>query len=859
MAQTDSSMQAGTAQISIPVFANRYHPGAAKGGSSVPQVELLEAMEEPWNTDAHAPCYSLPGGQSCQRLNARSPPREARLVCAQMDWDRKPHVPWRDKAQAMAWLAEFQRADLSWSVVFSTRKGARAVFLFSTPLLPQDFSSFARGILKGLPAIAGGEWDDTCTQWSRIYRLPFVMRDGTPTWEDPGFFVVRPEQVVNNRLIIPVSKEYIPQEGTTSLPKEEDVDRWLADKDFISRAQRLLTTGQLWRACFHDEHFIAKEGKRDQQLTVLSGRIVSKLHGRGFSAQQAYALLCPAADKLQPDGGTQDWRSVLWDKIFRFWSDEDRKKDDGRKTTQRAQTIEVIDTSDDLPSQILAGMRKWCESVPSPEKNGSGLAWLMNRCIVATGRLYHVIRRDGKYDKSGVPKDLLIARIRALGMDKLIPLRQPTANGGFKERSIQSIVNSHCTIVSTIMGVPGQDGAIVKDMDSQDPHLLVGLWRKRDIQPERSTDVEAWLRNFAGVKEKELLRWLAWAVYPEDGPICALSIVSPRASGKKLLVRGLLECFTAISPATATDLVGRFRPGLLRSPILVVDEGWPTGTPYHNPSDSFRDIVAGTLIAVDTKFRDPITITAAMRVIITANNLDAVGQLAAGRSMSVEGRRAIEQRLLHLELGERGSRFLRGRGGRKLTKGWIAGDSGETSNYIIAKHFLWLGLRRKEMGRDSRLLVEGKIGGQLMDRLLMADSLVPVVIEAIIKLLDRPSGQQVRGFSVVDGKLSLLVSTIMDWIRNSAKIRTASARQVSRALANLALTTKLKNIEDQGIGKQKWIEMDTERVDSIARSLGLGNKAIAKLAETQTLRRLTEMQAEGLLRNPQDPPLSGKK
>jgi hypothetical protein len=208
-------------------------------GSPLPAPETFElvplesAISAEYEGPAHIYPYSIPGETVGARLRkdsyktaimestGASEDLWADLYCPRVyalfvDIDTKGHLAWRELAArsggpvaALDALGEALGAATVSRVLgrlpaalrggfggYATRRGAR-LYAPLGPGLPVDrFEGFARAVLAALaPAIEGEplEIDDTCTQWTRCYLLPNVVRDGTK--ERPVIF--RPSRDIN--------------------------------------------------------------------------------------------------------------------------------------------------------------------------------------------------------------------------------------------------------------------------------------------------------------------------------------------------------------------------------------------------------------------------------------------------------------------------------------------------------------------------------------------------------------------------------------------------------------------------------------------------------------------------------------
>ena len=152
-------------------------------------VPLREALERTYDTDAHFACYHVLGEAHTPRLGINTYhallEQGARLMFdvvaidfdapddqridgeASEDW----RTDWRDKL----WDLELEGGGLSW---YDTRGGGRAVWELAKPVEGADrFETFLRKMLHYLRK-QGLRPDMACSDWTRLFRLPYVNREG---------------------------------------------------------------------------------------------------------------------------------------------------------------------------------------------------------------------------------------------------------------------------------------------------------------------------------------------------------------------------------------------------------------------------------------------------------------------------------------------------------------------------------------------------------------------------------------------------------------------------------------------------------------------------------------------------------
>lgn len=167
-------------------------------------LPAVEAWAREYTTDAHCVAYHVPGMSRCPRIN-KSGLRDLAGQGAVMpvlgwciaDVDNPAHARWPDDPMAVADAAAELREQLAadpflrgfdW---YLSRGGYRLVRPFTDPLtITPTTEAFVEATIRSVFVELqrrGIEPDFGCSDWTRLYRLPFVRRDGRPQrWPAKG-------------------------------------------------------------------------------------------------------------------------------------------------------------------------------------------------------------------------------------------------------------------------------------------------------------------------------------------------------------------------------------------------------------------------------------------------------------------------------------------------------------------------------------------------------------------------------------------------------------------------------------------------------------------------------------------------
>jgi hypothetical protein len=744
-----------------------------------------------------------------------------------------------DRTQgSVAWAAQ-------WRYLYSTAHGSRIIYALDQNISMEDLEGHHRWVVTELTkekvALCTG-----CSDWTHLFRLPYIVRDGKKTWEENYCKVLKQEAVLP---LASIGKDesrtspiyaYVPRLDLPQ-PKQEEVETLLQDAIQITSVKRRLKNKPAYPILF--DHVKLEEKDRNETISKLVGSMIHALFRmEGMSPEMIYALLAGAVSQLTPDADTPDWLIPLWDMTLRYWAKEQAKLEAQKERVKR----EMARGEDSL-GEIAEGMKLWCDHPGLYEHEA--LEWLKQHLIANSGKSFFVMRADGYYDSMPLCRDQLVARVKITGMEGAIKLRKPNkAGNSMTDMSISEVLGKHSTPVVSIEARPSIPGGRIHNVDRETAILEICSYRRNpDLVGEYNEEVDTWLRRLFGAYYDKGIRWIAWALAFEEGPICALSLAGSRGSGKKMLVQGLSECLEAPRLASADDLVTQWQYGLLKSPFLVVNEGWPKAYGGMHAADKFRSVVGGDSFPINTKGRDPVQSKCAIRVLFTANNENVVQMLAAGRDLSPDDRNALSQRLFHVAYDDLASEYFIDLGGLDYTgregSRWIDRDGGGGSDFIVARHFLSLYEKRYSLGETgSRFLVEGEDNDDIMFSMMTRSGSSPLILETIIHMLkakgrDGSFGMVVR---LEEGRVFVLASAILEVHRVKFKDRArdqVSMDMIENALKGVTLSTHhnlMYELEERkSLGPKNWHELDLNALKKVSDNDGWDCPLLSKLIKNK--------------------------
>lgn len=854
----------------IGVAPDKYSPGAesldwedevARGVTALTVLPLEEAIDTCWETDAHMVCYQVVGLDTWSRINKvvlgplRKAGAEVQVTVFFVDVDNPDHAPWteelaRDFVASVVDAVEYEPVLGEYHLFYPTRNGARFVYLLKDPLQPEEAEGHHRGLVQ-LWRRNGVNADVNCSDWTRLFRLPFVTRDGDPTWEEDWPFEIewQKDKVLNARIISPVSPheksneyaEIVPVDVPKPDPSEVDALMYETSEKTGKRvlsewhklAKRRLKNRDCYPCIFDDEP-IASLGSRNETVQKFVGSACGLLYGveDWVTPAHIYALFYPAVTLLEPDSGDPDWTNTLWRAVCRYWEGEDAQH---RARKAREENREEYAAS--VQHQMLEGVREWVRNVPEVRGDDhTAFSWLLRHLIAITPNgQCHLMRADGYFDRMPVRREFLQVRLRSLDMQDVIPSTVMTAKDTSKPMTGQELVDAYGFLVYQVEGVCGEVNSYVEHIETDTPVLKIRLYgRRKDIEPRFDNDVDAWLRRLGGKDYDKLCAWIGNALAFDEGPIAALSIKGHPGSGKKMLVLGLAE---AIDTETYCDgaVFGTFNDEILKSPFVHINEGWGDIRGGRDRADFFRHMVGGDPLKVEEKYRPRITCRIPARLIMTANNLDVVAGVFSHKDMSPEDRDSIRDRIFHIDANDDAKHWLRLKGGLKFTarpgNRWVGGDSGQRSAYVVARHFLWLYHAREAKANpySNRLMVEGSMPDSLIRSMATRSGKAPIVVETVLHMIESPRfvGAVV---DVSGGSVHVSSKAVLDHWRNQFAGKTRDSltmKHVSSSLIGLERKNVYQSPEPYtltvpgGMKKRaRWRELDVQLLLSEAHEHG---------------------------------------
>jgi hypothetical protein len=779
---------------------------------------LRDALNTSYPTDAHITCYALcdkEGNTGDIPLMRKPVLRQIQeqggnlyLTCIGLDWDTPGHIPLSPEI-LVDFLNKFLVASEqderlgAWAAYYTSRHGTRVFYDLEKPVPVQDGEKYIVSIIKEFKR-HGLNFDPTCKDWTRRFRLPKVVRDGIPTASEPMFDI----QIQDKKLDIKQFKKadlasLIVAEPFTrkaNYPTQEECHRLLwsrgaQGKDVMSFFHKKAKSIIRASSRYYDNIFDASVGMcgdtgRNEFFQAMLGQLVPKLlNACDATVEQIFALLYEPLCALEILPGKVDPASHCWNFLNDIYA-----REHAVWLTKKNEEAEALEAGQNALERMADGMRRWCTADELfSEDNSVVEAFVKGHLFANVSEFFFPMTEDGWYSSLCLQRTQLVPRIRKSFLKDIVPTEKPDVRGDVVSLSPVEIANTHSTVVHEVQMSPlqGCQGRI-DDMDGDKPILQLPMYQRNEfLTPQKSDAVDGWLRAFFGKHYARAERWLQYALAFEEGPICALSIKAPAGIGKKMLTEGLAECLVHPYLATGHDMCSRENGALLKTPFLVANEGLPAARDKA-PADTFKELTAGDPIRIRELYKPAVSVINPVRIIFTANDHEILHELTKGKEVSPETRRALGERILHFDLDEGAETYLKRIGGRAFTERdggrWIRGDSGQPSDFIVARHFLHLYKERKPRNLQDRFCVMGNCADVESFKIASRSEGYSMVVRAVVGLVEKRVPKFANmAFISKTGRVYVTLQAVLAYVREieeqkiTEKVLEASLKSIMRS------------------------------------------------------------------------------
>jgi len=503
------------------------------------------------------------------------------------------------------------------------------------------------------------------------------------------------------------------------------------------RAKELLKNNSYGAYLFDGHGCDFEPGFRDSKINAMVWTVVRTLYGkRGLEEagpEFSFAVMYRGISQMPPDEDEPDksWIEVLWDKVCRIWE-------------QAVDEAEIQALSDEeKEQQVLAGWKMQLS------KAGTSIQGLMARASVDSeievmkrhlilisprGELF-LLDQHGNYKIRGVPSAGLHGAIESMGLGRLYGLKR------FGDRLNEGELKRECGFpLDEIVGELGATTARLSGLDTDCSKLHIPTYYRQEFDPLFVSEVDRWLRAFAGDKYERLIDWIGHA-QNTTRPICALSLTGSTGAGKTFLGE-LMGAMFGPGMKNGAQIFGQWNFRLRDNPVIHLDEDLGELQGIRNIDARFREFVTGGNFTLSQRNVDERSFEVYPRVILAANDLEALRHIVASRDLADDSHYALAERLLHIEVNEEARLTIT----RDETVNWIGGDR------LALRHFAWLYENRtkpSDWAGTGRFLVEGDRESEVLQESRFCSPVIEAVQRALVKIVESSgnmaSGAEVKG------------------------------------------------------------------------------------------------------------------
>lgn len=765
-------------------------------------------------------------------------------VIAVVDVDRDGHAAWASLSEATEHIEALLGDDdddeglLSTAAFYTTRAGYRLLWRLTTPVPVTKYAALVDHIMAELQDKHDIESDRSSREWTRLFRLPRCVRDGQVL---PSYLDLSP---LSEPLLDPYRWGALTEAsaddydaGDMPEPLDElDLDAWKATwrHPYIKQGRPFPPddTGSTYPTMRRAIASVAHEGPVIDAEVLFSLVVRSVDATPGRTRGEAWKLCAWTAAKQRgaasrPPEPDPERPLTPAPPAAETWAEYHRTIDRRSAPTLHRLQAGLAFTpkgqaEDKLVSAIFSLGTKLKLRDPLALYSlfyASATASLVDavkvweQCVRVAGIVAdeqdHVISDDEKRASVFCSETPLLVAVPGSGglfmldlRDKSAPTYQVTDKSclsmhynalllghtpfevnfldGKGRANAEDILRDYGNSATTIRYVTGQRGATFVP-DAEGNALEIGVHSLHpSLQPVYHEQVHEWLTLFGGSDPERFLDWLAVATLTRF-PVCAMYIHGLPGSGKSMLLQGLAAMWGG-APVPFAAVAADFNAGLLDSPIIAADEGIPPDK--GDLSETFRNLVANSVHDVRIKYQANATLHGCLRLLITANELDALDfrKTLSGRSLQ-----AIVERVAFIEQSDAPVRFLESLGGRRGTALWAERAPGVPG--LIGEHLLWLRDDRK-VEPTGRFLVSG-VSTEWHRAFIGQQGIKPDVIKIIAlaaKGAARLHGQQnVSGVEIRRDKRCVLITkeAIVSTWNTQGKGDTPRERILNKTLSQL--------------------------------------------------------------------------
>jgi hypothetical protein len=251
---------------------------------------------------------------------------------------------------------------------------------------------------------------------------------------------------------------------------------------------------------------------------------------------------------------------------------------------------------------------------------------------------------------------------------------------------------------------------------------------------------------------EHLLDWIAGLTMNEY--MCAaLYLSGSKSVGKSLLAQGLARLWIK-GPTEFEKLLSKHNDSAMDCPLVLLDEGTGALEKSLNICAQLRKFVGNPVITVEPKGLPVVQVEGALRILVTANDDDALNVSGNGE-LTDDAKAATAERILHISVNAAAGDFLEQQTDR---------DKWRSENRI-AEHSLWLRSQREPelLARHKagqRFLIQGVYKPEYHDYIGRTKDSRYAVAEIIIRAITEKNARFHDKLRVLNGQVRVASSAV---------------------------------------------------------------------------------------------------
>jgi len=632
-------------------------PDLMSTGDGFNRVSLKQAFTERQNTDAMFACYE---GHARRRKKSEPEATACRWLAIDIDaldgkrtWESEEHV----QIVGETMLADITKTIGVPVVFYSTRHGLRAVWGLERPATGGEWEATWEWVVGKLDPVLkpmGYQCDPQAKDWTRLFRLPLVLRSGVQTWGEPHFL----EGPTRGSALLPPAKaaraperlqERTNPRGRVHVNEEalgqvEDarVDVWGAEHaetpvsrpaattlarlpEQIQQILKLEIPLQTTEQCI-----AAGYAGRDSALVGLAGTVVRyAVLVKDMSPRACFGLMAPVIYQMDPDEQGVSWADKTRAKVAEYWS-RDYTSPDLLAKVADAEPDEVLDHYEPF-MEVLRQIQSWLRTVGLPATLKDAWDYYVPRFVTATGKGQIAIWTGRNQIAVGAASNLLPNMLRnepehpmrLFQKDKLM-FDGMDGNGRPVSRPRKA-----AEFTTTFQGDPNKlpmavdNQRFVENIQRFETDGTFYYERPRfvfaeGLEPKYNEIIDQFLRNALGPNYGMFVAYMK--IMPDiDKALPLIILYGDSQQGKSYIANGICALFGDVYWRYTDKQATNFNGERAYSPMVMIEENFGS----YWTSETLREQVNHSQhVRVEAKGKDAVMIESASRIIKCSNSLD---------------------------------------------------------------------------------------------------------------------------------------------------------------------------------------------------------------------------------------------